>query len=165
MYSLDAVSAAATLLVLLPALAESGLPPGASQQAYPATKSNSIAAASHPLPRVIVDVQDVRGPRDAKQVQAKLRSTLWGSIVSCYAQQAQHNQKLQGDALIRMEVERDGKVIGTQQRGGDMPSAAVVQCWRRMLGRVELAQAPRGASVDVRIWVAPGDQPVGGPGK
>lgn len=167
MVALHGIYTAALVLALVPCLAPVPPAPEGAIAANPAsrlgTPEESAGDGSHPLPRVRVDVERVRGPREAGKMQAKLRSTLWGGIVACYSREAQHNQKLRGDALIRIEVDRAGKVIRTRRLVGDMPSVAVVRCWQRMLRKVQFPEAPRGASADVRIWIAPGDRPVRAP--
>ncbi len=133
-----------------------------SCRSVPDTHPKQQSRAPHPEPRVIIEVLRSQGPREVVPTQAMLRANLWGKIIACYSDGAYAEPSLRGDAIIRVDVDRSGKVQATENRGGSMTNADVVSCWKQMLRRVPFGPAKAGTNLDIRIWVAPGDRPRGG---
>ncbi len=121
------------------------------------------AAASgrgHPLPRIIVDIDQVKGPLKASEVQRIARRHLWMHVYSCYRLRAYRDPTLHGKTTVRLTVSRAGKVTGARATSSTLSAPDVVSCLAARARSLPLSGAKAGSTIVATLQVYPGDEPV-----
>lgn len=114
----------------------------------------------HPLPRIIVDVVDVKGPLKAREVERIARRHLWIHVYSCYRLRAYKDPSLRGKTTVRLTVSRTGKVTAARATASTLSAPDVVSCLAQRAKSLSLPKARAGSTVVATMQVYPGDEPV-----
>ncbi|WP_437906956.1 AgmX/PglI C-terminal domain-containing protein [Sorangium sp. So ce327] len=114
----------------------------------------------HPLPRIIVDIDHVKGPLKASEVQRIARRHLWIHVYSCYRLRAYRDPTLHGKTTVRLTVSRAGKVTGARATSSTLSAPDVVSCLAARARSLPLPGAKAGSTVTATLQVYPGDEPV-----
>jgi hypothetical protein len=114
----------------------------------------------HPEPRVIVNVDKLGGPHQAKSVQRSARKHLWKPIINCYRLGAFKDPHLRGWTKARFTVSSAGKVSKPRMIDTELDDPKVAQCMVDKLAKLPLPRARRGSNVWVSMRVGPGDDPM-----
>jgi hypothetical protein len=114
----------------------------------------------HPLPRIIVDIDHVKGPLKASEVQRIARRHLWIHVYSCYRLRAYRDPTLHGKTTVRLTVSRAGKVTGARATSSTLSAPDVVSCLAARARSLPLPRAKAGSTVTATLQVYPGDEPV-----
>ncbi|HHH11572.1 MAG TPA: AgmX/PglI C-terminal domain-containing protein, partial [Sorangium sp.] len=117
------------------------------------------APPGHPDPRVIVNVEKVRGGQRARTLQVVARRYHWMNIIRCYRLGAYKDQTLRGWTEARLEVTRRGEVKSARLLSTKLKDAAVAHCMVDTLKKLTFPSAGSGTSVWLRMRVGPGDEP------
>lgn len=114
----------------------------------------------HPLPRVIVSVEQVRGPLKKRDVQQLARQKLWIKVVACYRLGAYKDPSLRGKVTVRVTASRAGKVTGARATASTMPDPEVSACLVASTKSLDLPRAKAGSTITATLQVSPGDDPM-----
>jgi hypothetical protein len=114
----------------------------------------------HPLPRVIVDVDRVKGPLRAKDAQRVARQKLWGSIIACYRPGAHQDPALRGKTTLRLTITRAGKVAASRAASSTLPDKDVVACLAAAAKSLRFPSTRAGSTATLTLQVSPGDDPL-----
>ncbi|WP_437992395.1 AgmX/PglI C-terminal domain-containing protein [Sorangium sp. So ce145] len=117
-------------------------------------------AEGHPLPRIIVDIDHVKGPLKASEVQRIARRHLWIHVYSCYRLRAYRDPTLHGKTTVRLTVSRAGKVTGARATSSTLSAPDVVSCLAARARSLPLPGAKAGSTIVATLQVYPGDEPV-----
>ncbi|WP_438027102.1 AgmX/PglI C-terminal domain-containing protein [Sorangium sp. So ce233] len=117
-------------------------------------------AEGHPLPRIIVDIDKVKGPLKARDVERIARRHLWIHVYSCYRLRAYRDPSLHGKTTVRITVSRSGKVTGARATASTLSAPDVVSCLAERARSLSLPRAKAGSTVVATLQVYPGDDPV-----
>ncbi|WP_437590795.1 AgmX/PglI C-terminal domain-containing protein [Sorangium sp. So ce1000] len=117
-------------------------------------------AEGHPLPRIIVDIDQVKGPLKAREVERIARRHLWIHVYSCYRLRAYRDPTLHGKTTVRLTVSRAGKVTGARATSSTLSAPDVVSCLAARARSLPLPGAKAGSTVLATLQVYPGDDPV-----
>ncbi|WP_437610867.1 AgmX/PglI C-terminal domain-containing protein [Sorangium sp. So ce834] len=117
-------------------------------------------AEGHPLPRIIVDIDTVKGPLKAREVERIARRHLWIHVYSCYRLRAYRDPSLHGKTTVRLTVSRAGKVTGARATSSTLSAPDVVSCLAERARSLPLPRAKAGSTVVATLQVYPGDDPV-----
>ncbi|WP_437958855.1 AgmX/PglI C-terminal domain-containing protein [Sorangium sp. So ce119] len=117
-------------------------------------------AEGHPLPRIIVDIDKVKGPLKAREVERAARRQLWIHVYSCYRLRAYRDPSLHGKTTVRLTVSRSGKVTGARATASTLSAPDVVSCLAERARSLSLPRAKAGSTVVATLQVYPGDDPV-----
>ncbi|WP_104977453.1 AgmX/PglI C-terminal domain-containing protein [Sorangium cellulosum] len=117
-------------------------------------------AEGHPLPRIIVDIDKVKGPLKAREVERIARRHLWMHVYSCYRLRAYREPSLHGKTTVRLTVSRAGKVTGARATASTLSAPDVVACLEQRARSLPLPRAKAGSTVVASLQVYPGDEPV-----
>ncbi|WP_437897775.1 AgmX/PglI C-terminal domain-containing protein [Sorangium sp. So ce124] len=117
-------------------------------------------AEGHPLPRIIVDIDQVKGPLKASEVQRVARRHLWIHVYSCYRLRAYRDPTLHGKTTVRLTVSRAGKVTGARATSSTLSAPDVVSCLAARARSLPLPGAKAGSTIVATLQVYPGDEPV-----
>ncbi|WP_437725403.1 AgmX/PglI C-terminal domain-containing protein [Sorangium sp. So ce861] len=117
-------------------------------------------AEGHPLPRIIVDIDKVKGPLKAREVERIARRHLWVHVYSCYRLRAYRDPSLHGKTTVRLTVSRAGKVTGARATSSTLSAPDVVSCLAARARSLPLPRARAGSTVVATLQVYPGDDPV-----
>ncbi|WP_437677640.1 AgmX/PglI C-terminal domain-containing protein [Sorangium sp. So ce131] len=117
-------------------------------------------AEGHPLPRIIVDIDKVKGPLKARDVERIARRHLWIHVYSCYRLRAYREPSLHGKTTVRLTVSRAGKVTGARATASTLSAPDVVACLEQRARSLPLPRAKAGSTVVASLQVYPGDEPV-----
>jgi hypothetical protein len=126
----------------------------------PAPPPPPLPSEAHPLPRIIVDIDKVKGPLHAREVERLARKQLWIHVFSCYRLGAYKAPGLRGKTTVRLTVSRAGKVTGARAISSTLPDADVVSCLAERTRSLSLPGARSGSTAVVTMQVFPGDDPV-----
>ncbi|WP_437814771.1 AgmX/PglI C-terminal domain-containing protein [Sorangium sp. So ce1078] len=117
-------------------------------------------AEGHPLPRIIVDIDKVKGPLKAGDVERIARRHLWIHVYSCYRLRAYRDPSLHGKTTVRLTVSRAGKVTAARATSSTLSAPDVVSCLAQRAKSLSLPRARAGSTVVATLQVYPGDEPV-----
>ncbi|WP_437968543.1 AgmX/PglI C-terminal domain-containing protein [Sorangium sp. So ce260] len=117
-------------------------------------------AEGHPLPRIIVDIDQVKGPLKARDVERVARRHLWIHVYSCYRLRAYRDPSLHGKTTVRLTVSRAGKVTAARATSSTLSAPDVVSCLAQRAKSLSLPRARAGSTVVATLQVYPGDEPV-----
>jgi len=114
----------------------------------------------HPDPRVIVNVDRVRGPHEAKDVQRLARKFHWINVVRCYRLGAYKDPHLRGWTKASLIVSRGGAVVRPRLLETELKDKAVAKCMVRKLRTLTFGRAGKSTTVFLDMRVGPGDDPM-----
>lgn len=114
----------------------------------------------HPDPRVIVNVDRVRGPHDKNALQREARKYHWINVVRCYRLGAYKDDNLRGWTKIFTTVTRGGAIHKPRLVETELKDNDVAQCIIKRLHTLKLPRAGRASQVNLSVKVSPGDEPM-----
>jgi hypothetical protein len=113
----------------------------------------------HPLPKVIVDVERVRGPHSAAELQRVLRKLFWIRVVGCYGKVAYRNPTLRGVTSLVVVVSPAGKATA-RVATTTFKEPEVAPCLAERVSAIDLPHAKGRSVAVVSVQVGPGDEPM-----
>jgi hypothetical protein len=114
----------------------------------------------HPDPRIIIDVERVRGGHASKDIERIARKHHWMPMVRCYRLGAHKDPELRGTTRARIEVHKSGKVKSARFLDTELDDRAVARCMADKLRDLSFEPARSGATVWLRMRIGPGDDPL-----
>ncbi len=121
---------------------------------------DAAPVVGHPDPRVIVNVDKVQGPHDAKRLQRSARRYHWINVVRCYRLGAYKDPHLRGWTKAVVTVDRNGRVRRPRLLETKLKDDAVARCMVKRLGKLRLHRARKISRVWLSMRVGPGDEPM-----
>jgi hypothetical protein len=113
----------------------------------------------HPDPRVRVNIEKVKGPHKAKDLQRIARKYHWINVVRCYRHGHYKNKYLRGWTYARATVSKGGKVRAPKLLKTDLDVKAAARCMVDKLKTLKFPGARAGSRIWVDMKVGPGDDP------
>jgi hypothetical protein len=114
----------------------------------------------HPDPRVVVNVDAVRGPHEQATVQRLARKHQWIEIARCYRLGFHEDPELRGWTKARMIIGSNGRVRSTKLLDTELDREDVPKCMVDKLKKLRFPAARSNSRVDLSMRVGPGDDPV-----
>jgi len=122
--------------------------------------ADAAPVLGHPDPRVIVNVDKVKGPHNAKRIQRSARRYHWIKVVRCYRLGAYKDPHLRGWTKAVFTLDRNGRVRRPRMLKTKLKNDAVARCIVNKLSKLKLQRARGTSRVWVAIRVGPGDEPM-----
>jgi hypothetical protein len=118
----------------------------------------------HPAPGIVVDVLSAQGGASAADLQRTARNLGYWAFRHCYEEGLQRNQQLAGS--VHFTLTKQGAGGATQLADSSIKDESVTLCVLREARHLELtwgasaSDASDGATADVKVSLATGDEPV-----
>lgn len=114
----------------------------------------------HPDPRVIINVERVKGPHRPEDLQRLARRNHWIQVIRCYRLGAYKDPTLRGWSKAVIGVSKNGTVKGARLLETQLADREVAECIVEKLSSLKLPKARSGSNAWLELRVSPGDEPM-----
>ena len=114
----------------------------------------------HPDPRVIINLDKIRGPHRGKDVLRLARRNHWMKVIRCYRLGAYKDRHLRGWTKAVFDVSPGGRASNARLLDTKLADKQVANCMVTKLETLKLGRAARSSRVWLSLRVAPGDEPM-----
>jgi hypothetical protein len=114
----------------------------------------------HPDPRVIINVERVKGAHRGDELQRVARRNHWIQVIRCYRLGAYKDPDLRGWTKAVIGVSSGGAVRKTRLLDTQLKDRAVAECLVSKLAQLRFGKASASTAAWLELRVSPGDEPM-----